>query len=36
MSPDMISQFVPIVLDYVQSTGGDKVMGLMQGALLGG
>lgn len=36
MSPDMISQFVPIVLDYVQSTGGESAMGLMQGALLGG
>lgn len=35
LSPDMISRFLPVVLDYVQSTGGEQVMGLVQNALLG-
>lgn len=34
LSPDMVSQFVPIVLDYVKSTGGESAMSLLQGALL--
>jgi hypothetical protein len=36
LSPDMASQFVPIVLDYVQSEGGQQAMSLLQTALLGG
>jgi hypothetical protein len=36
MSPDMIGEFVPVVFDYVQSTGGDAVTGLLRSALLGG
>jgi hypothetical protein len=32
----MASQFVPIVLDYVQSEGGQQAMSLLQTALLGG
>jgi hypothetical protein len=34
LSPDMVSQFVPIVLDYVKSTGGESALGLLRGALL--
>ena len=36
MSPEMVAQFVPIILDYVGSTGGGTAMSLLQGALLGG
>jgi hypothetical protein len=33
MNADMISKFVPPILDYVQKTGGEKVMGLLKNAL---
>ena len=33
MNADMISKFVPIILDYVQKTGGEQVMGLLKNAL---
>lgn len=33
MDSDMISQFMPIILDYLKSAGGDTVMSLMKGAL---
>jgi hypothetical protein len=33
MNADMISKFVPVILDYVQKTGGEKVMGLLKNAL---
>ena len=32
LSPDMVQQFVPVVLDYAQSTGGSQIMQLLQGA----
>jgi len=34
MSPDMVTKFVPVILDYVQSTGGDTVMGLLKNSLM--
>ena len=34
LSPDMMSQFVPVILDYVQSKGGDTVKNLLAAALL--
>jgi hypothetical protein len=34
LSPDMVSQFVPIVLDYVKSTGGETTMDLLRSTLL--
>ena len=34
MSGDMVSKFVPIILDYVQNKGGDQAMNLLKGALL--
>lgn len=34
MSPDMVDQFVPVILDYVNSQGGSTAMQLLQGALL--
>lgn len=33
MSSGLVTQFVPIVLQYVQSSGGDSVMNLLKGAL---
>jgi hypothetical protein len=33
LSPDMIGQFVPVILDYVSSTGGQEVMGMLKSAL---
>jgi flavorubredoxin len=33
LSSDMITQFTPIVLDYLQQVGGDTVMEVMQGVL---
>jgi hypothetical protein len=33
MSPDMASQFVPVVLEYAQSAGSEQAMQLLQGAL---
>lgn len=34
LSPDMVSKFVPVVLDYVQSSGGQAAMEALKGALL--
>ena len=34
LSPDMIGQFTPIVLDYVESKGGATVRKILQGVLL--
>jgi hypothetical protein len=34
MSPDMVGKFVPVVLDYVKSTGGSGVMSVLKGALM--
>lgn len=34
LSPDMVGQFMPVILDYVQKNGGDAVRSLLQGALL--
>ncbi|MES9812870.1 MAG: DUF2780 domain-containing protein [Candidatus Thiodiazotropha sp.] len=33
LSPDMIGQFTPIVLDYLQQAGGGTVMEIMKGVL---
>jgi hypothetical protein len=33
MDSDMVGQFVPIILDYLQTEGGETVMSLMKGAL---
>lgn len=33
LSPGMVGQFVPVVLDYVQGQGGSSAMGLLQSAL---
>ena len=32
MSPDMVSQFVPVILDYAQTAGSEQAMQLLQGA----
>ena len=32
MSPDMASQFVPVILEYAQSAGSEQAMQLLQGA----
>ena len=34
MPGDMVSKFVPIILDYVQNKGGDQTMNLVKGALI--
>lgn len=34
MSPEMAGKFIPVILDYVKSTGGESVMGMLKGALL--
>ncbi len=33
LSPDMVGQFVPVVLDYAKSMGGDTVSNLLGGVL---
>ncbi len=33
LSSDMVGKFIPIVLDYAKSSGGDNVMNLLKGAL---
>ncbi|MES9854039.1 MAG: DUF2780 domain-containing protein [Candidatus Thiodiazotropha sp. L084R] len=33
MDSDMVGKFMPIVLDFLQTQGGDTVMSLMKGAL---
>ena len=32
MSPDMVNEFVPVILDYAQSAGSEQAMQLLQGA----
>jgi hypothetical protein len=34
LSPDMVNQFVPVILDFVQSEGGQQVMALLKNALI--
>jgi len=34
LSPDMVSQFVPVILDFVQSEGGQQAMTLLKNALI--
>jgi hypothetical protein len=34
LAPDMVNQFVPIILDFVQSEGGQQAMTLLKNALL--
>jgi hypothetical protein len=34
MNSDMVGKFMPIVLDYAKSKGGDMVMNLLKGALM--
>ena len=34
LSPEMVNQFVPIVLDFVQSEGGQQTMTLLKNALI--
>ncbi len=33
LGSDMVGKFVPVVLDYAKSSGGDKIMNLLKGAL---
>lgn len=33
LAPDMVGKFVPVVLEYAQGAGGDKVAGLLSGVL---
>ncbi|QQP90511.1 DUF2780 domain-containing protein [Skermanella sp. TT6] len=35
LSPDMASKFLPVVLDYLNSSGGGGAAGLLKGALTG-
>lgn len=35
LSPDMAGQFVPVVVDYVRTKGGDLTSNMLQAALLG-
>jgi hypothetical protein len=34
LSPDMVNQFVPIVMDFVQSEGGQQAMTILKNALM--
>ena len=34
LSPDMVNQFVPVILDFVQSEGGQQAMTLLKSALI--
>jgi hypothetical protein len=34
MSPDMVSKFAPMILDYVNSAGGSELMGSLKSALM--
>ena len=34
LSGNMVDKFIPIILDYVNKNGGEKVMSLLKGALL--
>jgi hypothetical protein len=33
LAPDMVNQFVPIIMDFVQSEGGEQAMTLLKSAL---
>lgn len=33
LAPDMVNQFVPVIMDFVQSEGGDQAMTLLKSAL---
>jgi Protein of unknown function VcgC/VcgE (DUF2780) len=35
LNSGMVNQFIPIILQYVQTQGGSSTMGLLQGALVG-
>ena len=35
LSPDMVTQFVPVILEYAQTSGSEQAMQLLQGALTG-
>ena len=35
MSPEMVNEFVPVILEYAQTTGSEQAMKLLQGALTG-
>lgn len=35
LSPDMVTQFVPVILEYAQTAGSEQAMKLLQGALTG-
>ncbi len=32
MSPDMVNEFVPVILEYTQSAGSEQAMQLLKGA----
>ena len=34
LAPDMVNQFVPVILDFVQSEGGQQAMTLLKSALI--
>jgi len=34
MKPEMVNEFMPIILNYVKSKGGEPLMNILQGALL--
>jgi len=34
LSPDMVNQFMPVIMDYVQSEGGQQAMTLLKNALI--
>lgn len=36
LSPDMVNQFIPVVVNYVKETGGNALAGALQAALVGG
>jgi hypothetical protein len=36
LAPDMVQKFIPIVVQYVQGTGGSSVASALQSALMGG
>jgi hypothetical protein len=35
LSPDMVGKFLPVVMQYLNSSGGSGAAGLLQGALMG-
>jgi hypothetical protein len=34
LSPDMVNKFVPVILDFVKSEGGQQAMTLLKNALI--